>query len=132
MASREVLLMRKLFEDHETEQKRDDSEEDEDCDNRLLVVDYGEWEREQKACREGRKVVALEITDPFTGSCARIRPHFARLAKEFDSYPFIRVLTGPPPFITIDKVCSLDTAASCTSQFSRLSILVSSIVNLCC
>ena len=104
MASREVLLMRKIFEDHETERKRGDDREEEDSDNRLLVVNYGEWEREQKACREGRKVVALEITDPFSDSCSRIRPHFARLAKEFESCPFIRVVTGPPPFIPIDKV----------------------------
>ena len=102
--SREVLLTKKLFEDIGTKEGKQKGEE-EDESSILVVVDPEEWEREQEACRKDQKVIALEITNPFSESCGRIRSLFARLAKEFEGLPFIRVITGPfQPFITTDKV----------------------------
>ena len=81
---------------------------EEESQNFLLITDHEMWEREQKAYRLARRVIALEITYPFSQSCGRIRPLFARLAEEFDGVPFTRVLTGPiRQLIPTNKVSSL-------------------------
>ena len=53
----------------------------------------------EEVCRRERKVIALEITNPFGENCRQIRPQFEPLAKDFEGVPFISVLTGP--FITV-------------------------------
>lgn len=94
----DVQLTKMLFEDAEQHEK---DEEDQDV---VVVDNYQQWEQAQRACRKERKVIALEITNPFSESCARVRPLFARLAKEFRSM-LVRVVTGPfPIFLTLDKV----------------------------
>ena len=77
--------------------------EEENLKNYIFITKYEEWQREQKACRQERKVIALEITN--LEGCERMRPLFLNLAKEYDDVPFIRVLTGPSePFIATNTV----------------------------
>ena len=81
---------------------------DPDPENLHRVADYKEWERHQEVFRRERKVIALEITNPFSENCRRIRPQFEQLAKDFEGVPFVSVLTGPiPPLITTDRVGSV-------------------------
>ena len=97
-----------IEEDPDPKEEDPEPREDTDPENLHRVVDYDEWERHQEVFRRERKVIALEITNPFSENCRRIRPQFERLAKDFEGVPFISVLTGPlPPLITTDKVGSV-------------------------
>ena len=94
----DVKLTKALFEDFE----KIKLEEEEN--NVLEICDYEKWEETQKLCQRERRVIALEITNRFSESCARVRPLFNRLANEFPSV-CLRVFTGPfPLFMTLDKV----------------------------
>ena len=94
---------------------------EEKSQNFLLITNNEMWEREQKAYRRARRVIALEITYPFSQSCGRVRTLFARLAEEFDAVPFRRVLTGPiRQLIPTNKVSSLQHACERESSVAYL------------
>lgn len=103
-------LLARLFEDIEDPDPEEDPgpEEDRGPENLLRFAYYEEWKRQQEVFRRERNVIALEITNPFSENCRRIRPQFERLARDFGGVPFVSVLTGPTnsPFITTDRVSS--------------------------
>ena len=105
----DFLLMKELVESLES-QTRDSAEEkraeekESDPENLFLVVDQKAWKRAQESCKREKLVVAMEITNPFDDSCRRVRPLFTDLAKEFDSIPFFRVVTGPGRQLTTEQV----------------------------
>ena len=108
-----MKLVRSLFED--VEKFKQEEREDPELQNVLVVGTYDQWEETQRACRRERKVIALEITNPFSEGCARVRPMFDRLAAEFKDM-CIRVVTGPfPIFLSIDKV-SCDAVFFCSAR----------------
>ena len=93
-----MKLTRDLFKSFETTGQESD---DKDV---FVIQDYKKWEETQRLCQRERKVIALEITNHFNESCARVRPLFDHLAKEFPS-ACVRVITGPfPLFVTLDRV----------------------------
>jgi hypothetical protein len=98
----DVQITRELFAVLEKEEEKEREEKKESI---RVVHGYEKWEETQRACQAGRKVIALEITNQFSSSCARVRPLFERFAKEFPDV-CVRVFTGPfPSFLTLDKVC---------------------------
>ena len=100
------LLMQELVESlkRDEEEKEEKQREEAPPKNFFQVNDYKAWRGGQEACKREQMVIALEITDQFSDSSGRVRPLFLRLAKEFDSIPFLSVLTGPGRRLTTDKV----------------------------
>ena len=100
------LLMQELVESlkRDEEEKEEKQREEAPPKNFFQVNDYKAWRGGQEACKREQMVIALEITDQFSDSSGRVRPLFLRLAKEFDSIPFLSVLTGPGRQLTTDKV----------------------------
>ena len=100
------LLMQELVESLKRDEEEQEEKQREEAPpkNFFQVNDYKAWRGGQEACKREQMVIALGITDQFSDSSGRVRPLFLRLAKEFDSIPFLRVLTGPGRRLTTDKV----------------------------
>ena len=102
------LLMKELVESLDSQTRDNEGRRAEetksDPENFFLVVDQKAWKRAQEACKREKLVVAMEITNQFDDTCRRVRPLFTDLAKEFDSIPFFRVVTGPGRQLTMEQV----------------------------
>ena len=75
----DVDMTKELFEEFEKLKLQNESQ------HVLVLHDYEKWEDKQRSCKREKKVIALEITNQFSGSSARARPLFDRLAREFPS-----------------------------------------------
>ena len=96
----DVDIAKELFREFEELRLQEESH----SESVLVIHDYQTWEETQRSCRHERKVIALEVTNHFSRKWECVRPHFARLAKEFPSV-CVRVVTGPAPsFVPLDKV----------------------------
>lgn len=104
----DFLLMKELVASLENQtrdnEERRGGEKEPKPENYLLVVDQKSWKGAQETCKRQKLVVAMEITNQFDDSCRRVQPLFINLAKEFDSIPFFRVVTGPGRQLTTEQV----------------------------
>ena len=104
----DFMLMKELVESLESQTRDNEGRRAEetksDPENFFLVVDPKAWKRAQEVCKREKLVVAMEITNQFDDTCHRVRSLFTGLAKEFDSIPFFRVVTGPGRQLTMEQV----------------------------
>lgn len=115
----DYFLMKGLVESvqgQEDEEEKDES----NPENYFVVVDPKAWKEAQESCRKEKLVIAMEITNPFSDSCRSVRHLFIRMAKEFDSIPFLRVVTGPGRQLTMEQVCIYTHVYSNRVMFSSV------------